>query len=179
MTRAMVLGLLKAHGPMSGYEIQQMMESSQTDIWAYVKPASIYHALKKMQEEGKVVLEKVENTGLRTRSIFRITEIGEDELNQLLINSFSYSSVVFPAAFYTALTFMENLDNEEILNSLEKQKEEIINIFNKMKVGYELKQKALGKIPDHIHVIFNNMYEQCELQLKSIEEIIRLIRDEK
>lgn len=42
MTRAMVLGLLKKYGSMSGYEIQQMMESAQTDQWAYVKPASIY-----------------------------------------------------------------------------------------------------------------------------------------
>jgi DNA-binding PadR family transcriptional regulator len=172
----MVLGLLKVNGPMSGYEIQQMMESSQTDIWAYVKPASIYHALKKMREEGKVVLEKVENTGLRTKSIFKITEDGEYELNQLLIDSFSSSSVVFPAPFYTALTFMENLNNEEILNSLEKQKQEITKVYNSMKAGYELKQKALGKLPDNINVIFNNMYEQCELQLKSIEAIIKFIK---
>ncbi|WP_163582537.1 PadR family transcriptional regulator [Gracilibacillus saliphilus] len=176
MTRTMVLGLLKVNGPMSGYEIQQMMESSQTDMWAYVKPASIYHALKKMQVEGKVILEKVESTGLRTKSIFKITEKGEYELNQLLIDSFTKSSVVFPAHLYTALTFMENLNNEQILSSLETQKKEITRVYNSMKAGYEVKQKALGELPNNINFIFNNMYEQCELQLKTIEEIIRFIK---
>lgn len=179
VTRTMVLGLLKKNGPMSGYEIQQMMESSQTDIWAYVKPASIYHALKKMQEEGKVALEKVENTGLRTRSIFKITESGEEELKRLLKESFSDSSVVFPASFYTALTFMENVDKEDIVNSLEKQKRKITKIYHRMKTGYELKKKALGDLPEHIRLIFNNMYEQCELQLKSIEEIMDFIKEGK
>lgn len=46
-TRVMVLGLLLQYGAMSGYEIQQKMQSAQTDKWAYVQPASIYHALKK------------------------------------------------------------------------------------------------------------------------------------
>lgn len=47
MTRLMVLGLLMQYGPMSGYELQQAMQSAQTDTWAGVFPASIYHALKK------------------------------------------------------------------------------------------------------------------------------------
>ncbi|WP_339164768.1 PadR family transcriptional regulator [Siminovitchia sp. FSL H7-0308] len=179
MTRTIVLGLLKANGPMSGYEIQQMMESSQTDMWAYVKPASIYHALKKMQEEGKVILEKVEKTGLRTKSIFKITEDGEYELNQLLIDSFTDSSVVFPAPLYTALTFMENLHDEQVLSSLEKQKQEITSVYKNMKSGYEAKQKVLGQLPANINFIFNNMYEQCELQLKTIEEIIKFIKEGK
>ncbi|SMO95148.1 PadR family transcriptional regulator [Melghirimyces algeriensis] len=176
MTRTMVLGLLKVNGPMSGYEMQKMMESSQTDMWAYVKPASIYHALKKMQDEGKVILEKVEKTGLRTKSIFKITEDGEYELNQLLIDSFTNSSVVFPAPLYTALTFMENLNNEQILNSLEKQKQEITRVYDSMKAGYEVKQEALEELPDNVNIIFNNMYDQCELQLKTIEEIIKTIK---
>lgn len=176
MTRTMVLGLLKVNGPMSGYEIQQMMESSQTDMWAYVNPASIYHALKRMQDEGKVILEKVEKTGLRTKSIFKITEDGEHELNQLLVEAFTQSSVVFPATLYTALTFMDNLNNEQILSSLEKQKQEISKLYNSMKTGFEVKQKTLGELPANVNVIFNNMYEQCEIQLKTIEAIKKMIK---
>jgi DNA-binding PadR family transcriptional regulator len=172
----MVLGLLKTNGPMSGYEIQQMMESSQTDMWAYVKPASIYHALKKLREESKVVLEKVEKTGLRTKSIFKITGDGECELNQLLINAFSHSSVVFPASLYTALTFMENLTNEEIITALKRQKHEITTIYRNMKLGYAKKQKAIGKVPVQIDLIFQNMYQQCELQLKSVEAISQIVK---
>ncbi|OEH92362.1 PadR family transcriptional regulator [Bacillus solimangrovi] len=177
MTRTMVLGLLKSAGPMSGYEIQQMMQSAQTDMWAYVKPASIYHALKKLQEEGKVVLEKVEQTGLRTKSIFNITEDGERELNELLVDSLSSSSVVFPAPLYTALTFLENLTEDEIITALEKQKLEITNIYESMKLGYEQKQANIGKVPEKIDLIFQNMYKQCELQLEHINGILEIVRE--
>lgn len=176
MTRAMVLGLLKSAGPMSGYEIQQMLQSAQTDMWAYVKPASIYHALKKLQEEGKVVLEKVEQTGLRIKSIFKITEDGEHELNKLLIDSLTNSSVVFPAHLYTSLTFIENLTDDEIITALEKQRDEIIHIYQSMKHGYEEKEKVLGKTPAKIDLIFQNMFKQCELQLNCVEEILRLTK---
>ncbi|WZY00419.1 PadR family transcriptional regulator [Bacillus sp. FSL W7-1360] len=178
MTRTMVLGILKSSGPMSGYEIQQMMESSQTDEWAYIKPASIYHALKKLQEEGKVVLEKVEKTGLRTKSIFNITEDGELELRQLLIQSFSRSSVVFPAHLYTALTFMRDLEQDEIIASLHKQKEAITEIYHNMKNGYEQKKQVLNSIPPEVGLIFENMYDQCELQLQFIDTLSKFLEEE-
>ncbi|WP_010267943.1 hypothetical protein [Paenibacillus senegalensis] len=85
-------------------------------------------------------------------------------------------NTVFPATFYTALTFMENLNNDDIVNSLEKQKQEITEVYKSMKAGYKLKKKAFGKVPDNINIIFDNMYEQCELQLKSIEAIIKSIK---
>lgn len=175
MTRTMVLGLLKANGPMSGYEIQQMMESSQTDLWAYVKPASIYHALKRLQEEGKVVLEKVEKTGMRTKSIFKITEDGVSELSRLLKTSFSNSSVMFPASLYTALTFMENLGEDQIVEALEEQKTQILKVYASMKSGYEKKRNVPGEITPKIDVIFHNIYDQCELQLKWIDEILEIL----
>ncbi|MFJ7951416.1 PadR family transcriptional regulator [Lysinibacillus sp. NPDC096418] len=176
MTRALVLGLLKSAGPMSGYEIQQMMQSAQTDTWAYVKPASIYHALKKLQDEGKVVLEKVEQTGLRIKSIFKITEDGELELNQLLLDSFASPSVVFPASLYTALTFMENLSEDEIITALEKQIDEITHIYQSMKHGYEEKERMNGKTPAKIDLIFHNMFKQCELQLNYMEDILQMVK---
>lgn len=179
MTRAMVLGLLKSAGSMSGYEIQQMMQSAQTDMWAYVQPASIYHALKKLQEEGKVILERVEQTGLRTKSIFKITVDGEYELNELLIDSFAHSSVVFPASLYTSLTFMENLSEDEILTALEKQRDEITRVYQSMKHGYEEKERVVGETPAKIKLIFRNMFKQCELQLECVEEILQLVKEGK
>lgn len=177
MTKAMVLGLLKTYGPMSGYEIQQMMQSSKTDTWAYVNPASIYHALKKLREEGKVMLETVEKTGLRTKSIFNITEEGKYELRQLLLNSMSDSSVVFPAALYTALTFMDHLEPNDMITALEKQRHEIEQLYASMKAGYKEKEAALDELPDNVKLIFGNMFAQCELQLKCIEDILELIEE--
>lgn len=177
MTRTMVLGLLKKNGPLSGYEIQQMMESSQTDMWAYVNPGSIYHALKKLQEEGKVVLEKVENTGLRTKSFFKITEDGEHELTRLLFDSFSGSSVVFPAKIYTALTFMDNLSKEDIFAALDQQQASVEKLYASLQAGDHAKRSTLGEVSANIQIIFANMYEQCELQLKMIAQIRHLVEE--
>ncbi len=51
MTRLMVLGMLRTK-PMSGYEMQQLMQVSEVDKWAGILPGSIYHALKKMDKRG-------------------------------------------------------------------------------------------------------------------------------
>lgn len=170
MTRTMVLGLLQTFGQMSGYEIQQKMQLSQTDKWAYVKPASIYHALKKMEKEGLVVLETIEQTGNRSKAIYNITLEGKKELERLVIKSFKESSVIFPAKLYTALTFMNESTKEEILNALEEQKQTIQNIYEEMKAGQKEKENY-SDIPENVMMIFTNMYEQCELQLNFIKQI--------
>ncbi|KKO54231.1 PadR family transcriptional regulator [Paenibacillus sp. DMB20] len=172
MTRAMVLGLLHTNGPMSGYEIQQMMQSAQTDLWAYVQPASIYHALKKLQAEGKVYLDHVEMTGMRSKSTFKITEDGVQELKDLLRQSFGKSSVVFPTHLYTALTFMNMLPPEEIRAALSSQEQDIRELYETMKSGQKKKEEATGKeLAPEVMAIFQNMYAQCELQLACIEQI--------
>lgn len=170
MTRTMVLGLLQTFGQMSGYEIQQKMQLSQTDKWAYVKPASIYHALKKMEKEGLVVLETIEQTGNRSKAIYNITLEGKKELERLVIKSFKESSVIFPAKLYTALTFMNESTKEEILNALEEQKLTIQTIYEEMKAGQKEKENFID-IPENVMLIFTNMYEQCELQLNFIKQI--------
>ena len=153
---------------MSGYEIQQKMQLSQTDKWAYVKPASIYHALKKMEKEGLVVLETIEQTGNRLKAIYNITLEGKKELERIVIKSFKESSVIFPAKLYTALTFMNESTKEEILNALEVKKQTIQTIYEEMKAG---QKENYSDIPENVMMIFTNMYEQCELQLNFIKQI--------
>lgn len=170
MTRVMVLGLLSQYGPMSGYEIQQKMQSAQTDKWAYVQPASIYHALKKLDKEQFVILDTLEQTGNRSKAIYSITEKGKMEFERLLIKSFEKSSVIFPTALYTALTFMENTDTKEILKALDTQKQIIEKIYEDMKIGQEEKSQIM-EIPQNVMMIFNNIYAQCKMQLKFIEDM--------
>ncbi|WP_249529548.1 PadR family transcriptional regulator [Paenibacillus brevis] len=46
MTRLLVLGMLDMK-PMSGYDIQQMLQTTDAERWSGVLIGSIYHALKK------------------------------------------------------------------------------------------------------------------------------------
>ncbi len=174
MTRLMVLGLLAEYGPMSGYEIQQAMQSSQTDKWAGVFPASIYHALKKMEQENLVQLDTIEQTGNRSKAIYSITAQGRDDYKQLLIESFMQSSVVFPTTLYTALTFFKSAPISDIILALNKHEEAIKHLYEEMKAG-EAAKAQVSNIPENVLFIFENIYQQCEMQLEFIRKIKHFI----
>ncbi|KWX82649.1 PadR family transcriptional regulator [Paenibacillus riograndensis] len=170
MTDVMVLGLLLKYGSMSGYEIQQKMVSAQTDKWAYVQPASIYHALRKLDKDELVRLEKLEQTGNRSKAIYSITSKGKHEFNSMLISSFKKASVVFPSALYTVLTFMDEAPKEEIIGALEVQQQAIQTIYDEMKAGQKEKEKY-SEVSKNVLLIFENMYEQCEVQLQFLQKL--------
>ena len=170
MVRTMVLGLLKKHGSMSGYEIQMLMESGETETWAYVQPPSIYHALKKMSEEGLIGLASVEQTGYRTKALYAITPKGEEVFEDMLRKAFEKTSVVFPATLYTALTFWDDMPISEAITAVEKQIETIKQTIFIMDAGKARKAEITG-IPENVQLIYQNIYAQCELQLDYMEKV--------
>ena len=58
-TRMMILGLVRMMQPVHGYDVRRELLSWQADKWANVQPGSIYHALRKLTEEG--LLREVEH----------------------------------------------------------------------------------------------------------------------
>ena len=170
MVRTMVLGLLKTYGTMSGYEIQQQMESAETDTWAYVQPPSIYHALKKLHSEGYISLESVEQTGYRTKALYAITPEGEKAYKEMLEKAFKKNSVVFPATLYTALTFWNELSPEIVLEAVNKQIASIHDTIKLMKSGKERKAEMIG-IEENVELIYQNIFAQCELQLDYLHSV--------
>ncbi|PYI50488.1 PadR family transcriptional regulator [Paenibacillus flagellatus] len=176
MTRLMVLGLL-SHKPMSGYEMQQLLQQSRTDTWAGILPGSIYHALKKLAQEGFVRLDNVEQTGNRTKAIYSITEAGRDEMLILLRESLRQSSVVFPTELYTALSFIELLPREHAIAAIDEQIRRIRDDYEAAKAGEKAKEAAV-RIPERIRLLFGNMYRQFELQLDFLEQLKEVIHGE-
>jgi DNA-binding PadR family transcriptional regulator len=83
LVRLFVLGLLLRR-PMSGYEVQRILQLNRTDLWAGILSGSIYHALKKLEAEGLVTLSVTEQSGNRTRAIYAITHKGVSEHRSLL-----------------------------------------------------------------------------------------------
>lgn len=170
MTALLVLGLLLRNGTMSGYDIQVAMENTQTDKWAYVKPASIYYALKKLEENGFVNLNSVEATGYRSKALYSITEKGKQEYKRLIKQGLEENSVIFPSAFYTSLTFIEDLSSEEILYEINRQTKKIYDLYNDMKNIKKLKIE-INQYPENVKIIFENIFAQCELQLNTLNSL--------
>lgn len=81
----MILGLVKWMQPVHGYDVRRELLSWNADKWANVQPGSIYHALRKMTEEGLLREVTTEQVGARpARTTYAITETGADEFETLL-----------------------------------------------------------------------------------------------
>ena len=58
MTQLFVLGALQMR-PMSGYDIQLMLQQSEAERWSGVQVGSIYHALKKLEKNQYIEIDKI------------------------------------------------------------------------------------------------------------------------
>ncbi len=68
-----LLGLLSL-GPMSGYEMRQMMERSTANFWTE-SYGQIYPALKRMVKDGLATVEEQSKDG-RTKKVYKLTGEG-------------------------------------------------------------------------------------------------------
>ena len=59
----MILGLVRWMQPVHGYDVRRELLSWSADKWANVQPGSIYHALRKLTEEGLLAEVATEQVG--------------------------------------------------------------------------------------------------------------------
>ncbi|MHC0039718.1 PadR family transcriptional regulator [Pseudoneobacillus sp. C159] len=174
MVRLMILGLLKLK-ELSGYEIQQVLQTSQTDIWAGVLPGSIYHALKKMDKEGLVEVSSVEQTGHRIKAIYKITPKGEEEFIILLKESLREKSVSLPSTLYAAMAFLRELPLEDQLAALQEQMTVLEKELELLKAGEKIKEQyvaldAIAKLQ------FENMFDHYRLQIDFLKKLMEQLK---
>lgn len=176
MVRLLVLGLLKIK-PLSGYEIQQILQTNQTDIWGGVLPGSIYHALKKMDKEGLVAVDSVEQTGHRIKAIYKITDKGLEEFRQLILEGLREKSVQLPGTLYSALSFIHELPKEARLQALKDQKESLEKDLSLLKEGIHEKEQAVT-VDALSRITFENMFQHYELQIDLVTKLLNEIEKE-
>ena len=81
----MILGLVKWLQPVHGYDVRRELLSWHADQWANIQPGSIYHALRKLTEEGLLAEVATEQVGARpARTTYRMTPLGDREFEELL-----------------------------------------------------------------------------------------------
>ena len=178
MTRLMVLGLLRTK-PMSGYDLQQLLQISEADKWAEILPGSIYHALKKMDKEGLVKVAKVESTGHRSKAIYEVTDQGEEEYRKLLIESFRVSSVTLPVQLYTGLSMLNLPDHQTepgfVVEAIEEQIQELMSKRAEMEAGQKTKAMFMEE-NELTKLTFENMLNQYKLQIDFLKSILDTLK---
>jgi DNA-binding PadR family transcriptional regulator len=170
LTRLFVLGLLLRR-PMSGYEVQRILQLNRTDLWAGILSGSIYHALKKLEAEGMVTLSVTEQSGNRTRAIYAITSTGEVEYRSLLRETWRSPSPHFPSTLYAALSFTDDLPREEVLSLLDIHIAALEDQLAAWNAG-ELEKGALaGPLPGYVGAIFDNGREHMHTDLRFLRHL--------
>jgi DNA-binding PadR family transcriptional regulator len=109
----MILGLVRWMQPVHGYDVRRELLSWEADQWANVAPGSIYHALRKLTEEGLLSEVATEQVGARpARTTYRTTPKGDQEFEELLRKYWwEYAQPIDP--FQAATAFLPALPREE------------------------------------------------------------------
>jgi len=117
-TRLMILGLVQWMQPVHGYDVRRELLSWSADKWANVQPGSIYHALRKLSEEGLLREVATEQVGARpARTTYEITDKGAAEFQALLRNNW-WNLTTPPDPFMAAFSFLPALPREEAVAAL-------------------------------------------------------------
>lgn len=175
MTRLLVLGMLDVQ-PMSGYDIQQALQMTDAERWGGVLIGSIYHALKKMEQEGYVEVTSIEQTGHRQKAVYAITEAGQKYLQELINDALKASSVFYPSTLYSGLSFYEKLSTDECRRALQQQRSILKAEYDAVKQGFEAKDAALhNKIPPMVMLIMENMFSIIKQQQDFVEKALALL----
>ncbi len=176
MTRLLVLGMLDIQ-PMSGYEIQQMLKLNDSERWGGVLIGSIYHALKKMEQEKLIEVASIEHTGMRQKAVYTITDAGRKHLLELIQEALETSSVLYPSTLYSGLSFYHKLPEEEVVQALELQKKKLDSEYKSMQAGLESKNSWMqNNLPPMTKLMFDNMFGIIKLQQDFIEAALKLLK---
>jgi DNA-binding PadR family transcriptional regulator len=170
LTRLFVLGLLLRR-PMSGYEVQRILQLSRTDLWAGILSGSIYHALKKLEAEGMVTLSVTEQSGNRSRAIYAITPKGEVEYRSVLRETWRSPSPHFPSGLYAALSFTDDLPREEVLGLIDIHIAALEDQLAAWNAGEHEKAALAGPLPGYVGAIFENGREHMYTDLRFLRHL--------
>jgi DNA-binding PadR family transcriptional regulator len=120
--RLFVLGMLARGGPMHGHQIRRAAQIDRTELWADVKPGSLYGALHRLEAEGVIRALRTEQEGNRpARTIYEITPDGRAELLAQRDEALRHSRLR-PDPIDLALEFTGDLPVEELRAVLEERR---------------------------------------------------------
>jgi len=123
----MILGLVKWLQPVHGYDVRRELTSWQVDEWANIQPGSIYHALRRLTEDGLLEEVATEQVGSRpARTTYRVTAAGDREFEDMLRKSWwEYRQPVDP--FGPPFSFLPHLPRREAVAALRHRTEVLLD----------------------------------------------------
>lgn len=177
MTRLLVLGLLDER-PLSGYDIGQMISKADAERWGGVLAGSIYHALKKLEQENYIELTSVEQTGHRQKAVYKITHQGKAHLQALVADSLRASSVTYPTTLYSGLSLLHKLPRNEARQALQEQKALLEQEYKALEQGQKTNEAAAQEVPLLSRLTIEHMFAVLQQQQQFVENILEALGQE-
>ncbi len=176
-TRLLILGALRFLQPAHGYEIRREVESWNAEQWANIAYGSIYHALKKMSEEGLLEPVNTERVGNRpARTTYAMTGLGQEEFERLLREYWWEAKPVIDP-LQAAVSVMDAMPRDELIAALRHQADAARSTADASR--FAIQSSWIEKKPRHVVEHFRLTAAQAEATARWAEEaIVRVERDE-
>jgi DNA-binding PadR family transcriptional regulator len=174
-TRMMILGLVQWMQPVHGYDVRRELLSWSADKWANVQPGSIYHALRKLADEGLLREVATEQVGSRpARTTYEITQKGADEFQTLLRTQW-WNLSAQTDSFMAAFSFLPAIPREEAAAALR-------NRATQLRAGIEQLRAASSadwvvNKPVFVGWMWERSIDIGEAEIRWCERIAKLIED--
>ena len=170
----MILGLVRWMQPVHGYDVRRELLSWSADKWANVQPGSIYHALRKLTDEGLLRTVSVEQVGARpARTTYEVTPKGEDEFETLLRAQW-WQVHESPDPFVAAFSFLPAMPREEAAAALRNRANLLRAGVESMRASHDSDWVRTRK-PVHVGWMFELWLARAEAETAWCERIAERI----
>jgi DNA-binding PadR family transcriptional regulator len=161
----MILGLVGWLQPVHGYDVRRELLSWDVESWANIQPGSIYHALRKLSEEGLLEEVATEQVGARpARTTYRITVKGQVEFEELLRKySWTVSASIDP--FSAAWSFSPALPRAEAIAMLRNRARSLEVHAERHRVALTDQSGWMDAKPAHVGWLFELVVVKLEAEI--------------
>ncbi|SCE74588.1 transcriptional regulator, PadR family [Micromonospora mirobrigensis] len=170
----MILGLVRWMQPVHGYDVRRELLSWSADKWANVQPGSIYHALRKLADEGLLRAVSTEQVGARpARTSYEVTPKGEEEFETLLRAQW-WQVHDRPDPFTAAFSFLPALPRGEAAAALRNRANLIRAGLGAARASME-SDWARNNKPVHVNWMLELWLARAEVEISWCERIAERI----
>ena len=166
----MILGLVRWMQPVHGYDVKRELESWRADEWTTIATGSIYHALRKLAEDGLLEEVATEQVGSRpARTTYRCTAKGELEFEELLRRCWwTYDEPTDP--FQAGFAFLPALPATEAVAALRNRARMLRLVVDTHRFAIASDWVRKSK-PSHVGWMFELIIDRLEAEVAWCERI--------
>ena len=158
-------------------DIQQTINRADAGRWGGVLPGSVYHALKKLEQEGEIALTEVAHTGHRQRALYRITNSGRGRLRQLTAQAPREPAGLYPTALYSGLSLLDQISRAEARQALEDHKRALEAEYRALEAGERSNAETGEAVSTLSRLTIENMFDIIQQQMEFVEKLLHALEE--